>query len=32
MIKVIIVDDEFIEREGIKKTTNWVKHGLCLAI
>lgn len=27
MIKAIIVDDEFIEREGMKKTIDWAKHG-----
>lgn len=27
MIKAIIVDDEFIEREGMKKTIDWEKHG-----
>lgn len=27
MIKVIIVDDEFMEREGMKKTIDWEKYG-----
>lgn len=27
MIKAIIVDDEYIEREGMKRTIDWEKHG-----
>lgn len=27
MIKTIIIDDEFMEREGMKKTIDWEKHG-----
>ena len=30
MVKVIVVDDEYLAREGMKKTIDWTKYGCIL--
>lgn len=27
LVKVIVVDDEYLAREGMKRTINWAKYG-----